>query len=44
MFRYNFSVIAKFDALVYLVWTLLRIIFFLRSYIQSSASPGGSAA
>ena len=27
----DFSVIAKFDARVQLVWTLLRVVFFLRS-------------
>ena len=31
MFRFDISVIAKYDARVYLVWTLLGIIFFLRS-------------
>ena len=35
-FRFAFSVIATYDPRVYLVWSLLGIIFFLQSYIQSS--------
>ena len=35
VFRFSISVIAKFYARVYLVWTLLGIIFFLRSLYYS---------
>ena len=49
VFGYAFSVTAKYDARVYLVWTLLRIMFFLRSlyYVWRSdkiqAVPGNVA-
>ena len=35
VFRFDISVIAKYDARVYLVWTLLGINFFLRSLYYS---------
>ena len=35
-FRFDISVIAKFDARVYLVRTLLGVIFFLHHFIQSA--------